>query len=396
MPFLVVDNSGFTGRVILNGNWAVRFRGALVDPDGAPMSGDEVLHDKTDFPNAVFELANAGAWAGKRGSDPNSIIELGGVAGVAGSRLQAAIAGDGDPLADVTYQIGGASQNAEFFGNIIDSSATDNVSVVKVGNNTQALSGANTYSGTTTVNGGSLLVNGTHQMDATLAVPVGDYTVNAGGALGGSGTIGAASDPVNVTVAGGTLAPGAGAGTLTLNGNYVQNTGSELAIEIGGSAAGAFDVLAVNGTANIAGTLDIDLINGFTPANGNSFTVLTATSVTGNLTLAGESSGFALQVNPTSLVLNFSAATVAGDYNNNGVVDAADYVLWRNGGPLQNEGATPGNVTVEDYDFWRSRFGATSGTGSGITAAVQAVPEPAALALLLLGVALVGIGRRGC
>jgi hypothetical protein len=75
---------------------------------------------------------------------------------------------------------------------------------------------------------------------------------------------------------------------------------------------------------------------------------------------------------------------VPGDYNVNGVVDAGDYVLWRNGGPLQNEGEgiTPGQVTIEDYEFWRSRFGAVSGLGSGD--AFTSVPEPAAAVLLLV------------
>jgi hypothetical protein len=73
-------------------------------------------------------------------------------------------------------------------------------------------------------------------------------------------------------------------------------------------------------------------------------------------------------------------AGVQGDYNNNGVVDAADYVLWRNGGPLQNEGVTPGNATAEDYDFWRSRFGLSAGVG----ASPASVPEPAALSIMLL------------
>jgi hypothetical protein len=44
-----------------------------------------------------------------------------------------------------------------------------------------------------------------------------------------------------------------------------------------------------------------------------------------------------------------------GDYNNNGVVDAADYVLWRKGGTLQND-PTPG-VQPADYDVWRANFG---------------------------------------
>ena len=49
-------------------------------------------------------------------------------------------------------------------------------------------------------------------------------------------------------------------------------------------------------------------------------------------------------------------AGVPGDYNGNGTVDAADYVLWRNGGPLQNEVETVGSVTAEDYTAWRSTF----------------------------------------
>jgi hypothetical protein len=78
---------------------------------------------------------------------------------------------------------------------------------------------------------------------------------------------------------------------------------------------------------------------------------------------------------------------VLGDYNNNGIVDAGDYVLWRKGGPLQNEGDTPGVVNAADYTYWRSRFGATSGTGAGVGAA--AVPEPTSwLTMLLAATAL--------
>jgi len=67
-------------------------------------------------------------------------------------------------------------------------------------------------------------------------------------------------------------------------------------------------------------------------------------------------------------------AGVPGDYNNNGTVDAADYVLWRKGGPLENEGDAPGTVNMADYNFWRSRFGAASGSGAALDAAN--VPEP--------------------
>lgn len=72
---------------------------------------------------------------------------------------------------------------------------------------------------------------------------------------------------------------------------------------------------------------------------------------------------------------------VPGDYNGNGVVDMADYVLWRNGGPLQNEVNTPGTVDASDYDAWRARFGNTSGSGSLSGAAV---PEPTGMAMMLV------------
>jgi hypothetical protein len=84
---------------------------------------------------------------------------------------------------------------------------------------------------------------------------------------------------------------------------------------------------------------------------------------------------------------------VPGDFNNNGVVDAADYVLWRSGGPLQNEVSDSGTVTPQDYLDWRARFGNTSGAGSALGAA--AVPEPAVLSMCGLGLFFAGcIGRR--
>jgi autotransporter-associated beta strand protein len=83
---------------------------------------------------------------------------------------------------------------------------------------------------------------------------------------------------------------------------------------------------------------------------------------------------------------------VPGDFNNNGSVDAGDYVLWRKGGPLQNEVDTPGTVNGQDYLDWRARFGNPPGSGSGGSLGAGAVPEPATLVLLALIVPF--IGRR--
>jgi hypothetical protein len=82
-----------------------------------------------------------------------------------------------------------------------------------------------------------------------------------------------------------------------------------------------------------------------------------------------------------------SPAGLPGDYNNNGTVDAADYVVWRNGGPLLNEVVTLGSVNAADYTAWRERFGNTKGSGAVGASQAGAVPEPGLGWLLLLAIA---------
>jgi hypothetical protein len=73
---------------------------------------------------------------------------------------------------------------------------------------------------------------------------------------------------------------------------------------------------------------------------------------------------------------------MSGDFNQNGTVDAADYVVWRNG---------LGTTYVQaDYNVWRAHFGQTA--GSGADAHVDAVPEPSTLVLTAL--ALTALVRR--
>jgi autotransporter-associated beta strand protein len=125
------------------------------------------------------------------------------------------------------------------------------VNLVKTGGATQILAGANTYTGTTTVSGGTLLVNGTHDGG-------GLYTVAAGGTLGGTGTIGTSGADV-VVATGGYLAPGTSAGTLTFSlGSGTLDLSSVgtggLVFELG--AVDASDkVVLTTGSLNI-GTLD--------------------------------------------------------------------------------------------------------------------------------------------
>jgi hypothetical protein len=74
-----------------------------------------------------------------------------------------------------------------------------------------------------------------------------------------------------------------------------------------------------------------------------------------------------------------SVAPLAGDYNNNGVVDAADYIMWR-----KTDGTPAG------YNLWRSHFGQSTFTGAATSSARLApagVPEPTSALLLVLGAA---------
>ena len=79
---------------------------------------------------------------------------------------------------------------------------------------------------------------------------------------------------------------------------------------------------------------------------------------------------------------NLMITGLAGDYNRDGTVDAADYVVWR-----KNDGSQSG------YDTWRAHFGLTAGNGSGASANA-AVPEPRSLVLLIVGMAAAFKFRR--
>jgi hypothetical protein len=73
---------------------------------------------------------------------------------------------------------------------------------------------------------------------------------------------------------------------------------------------------------------------------------------------------------------------LVGDHNQDGTVDAADYVFWRKADGTQTE-----------YDTWRAHFGQTAGSGSGASANA-AVPEPATLAMLILTAAGMSTRQR--
>lgn len=92
-----------------------------------------------------------------------------------------------------------------------------------------------------------------------------------------------------------------------------------------------------------------------------------------------------------------SVAALDGDYNGDGVVDAADYTVWRantgSNATLPND-VTPGVVDESDFLVWRSNYGA-NGSGAS-TASAAAVPEPTSATLIaVFGLAAMsGLRRR--
>lgn len=125
-------------------------------------------------------------------------------------------------------------------------------SLEKVGSGTLILSGTNTYTGTTTVNGGILRVDGDISQSSLT-------TVNAGGALFGAGIVG------NTTIAaGGIYAPGDGGpgSSMAVLGDLAFQSGALYLVQVGSGTTASF--ANVFGNAGLNGTVGVSLYAGST------------------------------------------------------------------------------------------------------------------------------------
>lgn len=235
----------------------------------------------------------------------------------------------------------------------------------------------NSYSGSTVVNSGTLIVTSSTGTGITL--------IADGAVLSGTGTI--QGDLENS----GEIEPGGSTGTLSVLGNATFELTSLLSIELG---IGSHDVLDVSGILTLGGELSVSLIDGLTPTAGQSFDILEFASV------FGEFDSFDLPALATGLYWDTSAlddtgtlsvATgLQGDFDQDNDVDSTDFLIWQRGvgisvnATLGNGDADlDGDVDHDDYLLWESNFGLILSTPLA-----QHVPEPNSHTVAVVGLIL--------
>ncbi|QDT69725.1 hypothetical protein MalM25_26650 [Planctomycetes bacterium MalM25] len=222
-----------------------------------------------------------------------------------------------------------------------------------------------TFSGLTVNEGGVLqLDNGV--VDA-------QYVDVRGGRLTGEGAIKTGSGPIGgqVETLAGTIAPGLGVGTLSIEGRLSLGEEAIVEIELAGTQAGSeHDQIVVMGPTALSGEIEVSLVGVYEPTVGDTFELITHENRGGEFTTINLPTGYVwdLDYNSEAVVLEVMGLGLTGDFNNDGAVDAADYTVWRDGL----------GVTFDDTDYvlWKSNYGAT------LTSPAVSVPEPSTLLLM--------------
>ena len=204
----------------------------------------------------------------------------------------------------VTFSVGNNNQSGSYSGNI-GNTGGGQLALAKDGNNTLALSGVASHTGSTLVRNGTLVLTGAATIASTTNIAVssgatlnvsglagGTLTLASGQVLSGTGTV---IGSINTGV--GALAPGASAGTLTISGSLTVGTGSALNYELANITTvggGVNDLTTVSGGVTIAGpaTLNLTYLNALPASSGKYSLIAYGTTVTGNVTDITVPSGF--------------------------------------------------------------------------------------------------------
>lgn len=295
------DWSGFSGRLIANGVSSDK-RGSLLLLDKTPKLNNTVVELKGN--------ANLCYWS--TGGNQT----LGGLSGAAGTYLNGSSKQTNNFTC--TWTVGSANTDETFRGIINNWSCSGSghsgtVNVVKTGTGIWRLTGANEYKGTTVVNGGRLVVNGTHS-------GTGAVTVKEGGTLAGFGTL-----PGKVTVksggsvyAGDTLVNGA---QLKLNGGLTVESGGIVEIPLY-SQAGKARANAIKGALTINGaTLVLNMENVAGISDDQVFIVFSGTRTGTGFTAIEPERPSATQVWDTSKLMTSGFLFVRHDDSQTGITE---------------------------------------------------------------------------
>lgn len=262
-----------------SGSTAVTFPNPIVVSASSTMVLDKVAH-----PTNPTTAANTGAQVARvlntltTGGHTLNIVGSNGITGGTDANpanpIRMSVSSTtltGSPIFNVTNN---ANYNVQFISGAITGGANG---FTKSGNGSMVLTAANTYSGPTTVTGGSLIVQNVGGLGTTSEITVGSaatLSLLAGGAnnwssladLNGSGTVALTGGTGNtLSLLGSEISPGSSAGILSVTGNLSLGLNvaekSTLVIEVlgGGAVAGVdFDQLSVSGT--LAGLANTDLV----------------------------------------------------------------------------------------------------------------------------------------
>ncbi len=211
-------------------------------------------------------------------------------------------------------------------------------------------SGTTVLTGANSYGGATTVQGGTLLVDGNQSAATGAVTVQSGGTLGGTGTIGG-----NVTVAdGGTLSPGDSPGTLTINGNLALSAKATLDYQLGqaGTPGGALnDLTVVHGNLTLDGTLNVST----TPGGSFGAGVYRLFDYDGTLT----DNGLTLGTLPTT---NAQVQTSIAHQVN--LVNSAGLTLGFWDGPGHaNDGAINGGSgtwRLTDNDYWTDATGSVN------------------------------------
>ena len=285
-------------------------------------------------------------------------------------------------------------------GNIAFSSGTTDV-FGDVHNSTGSTTQGITISGNAAVTFWDDVTNGVSAGDSTLFKVSSGSSATFFGTYSGNGVSGTGNVYYEADIS-----PGFSPASVNYGGNVFLDSTSRLIMQLGGTTVGSqYDKVNVAGQLALGGTLDVVLINGFTPALSNSFDLLDWGSLSGHfssLSLPALSAGLAwdsTQLYTTGVLAVVSTNFLPGDFNRDGHVDAADilpamkaltnpaaYELQYGVSPadLQIIGDVNGDTKFTNADLQGLLDYLKNGGGS-----ISTVPEPASWILAFLALAMI-------